>query len=109
MTLQEMGGKNQIRGLNYVSGRSLKQENQGGFMMAWGAPTGGYYSDRSTPEFDDPVQGTACQNCSMIAGLSAIAWVNPGYLKSNILNNVNQVRFFNWAGRAQPWAFSATT
>lgn len=76
--------------------------------MAWGAPSGQYYSDRSTPEFDDPVQGTACLNCSMIAGLSAIAWVNPGYIKSNIpFNNLNQVRFFNWAGRAQPWAFSA--
>ena len=75
--------------------------------MAWGGPNGQYYSDRANPEFDDPVQGTACQNCSLIAGLSALAWVNPTYLKGNILNTQNQVKFYNWAGRAQPWAFSA--
>jgi hypothetical protein len=75
--------------------------------MAWGGPNGQYYSDRSNPEFDDPVQGTSCLNCSLIAGLSALAWVNPTYLKGNILNTQNQIKFYNWAGRAQPWAFSA--
>ena len=59
-----------------------------------------YYTDRGYPEFDDPVQGTACQNCSLIAGLSALAWVNPRILKGNILNNQNQIKFYNWVGQS---------
>ena len=75
--------------------------------MAWGGAVGGLYSDRANPEFDDPVQGTACQNCSLIAGLSALAWVNPTYIKDNV--SINQVRFYNWQDRApQPWGFSPT-
>ena len=57
-------------------------------------------------KFNDPVQGTSCPNCSVIAGLSALAWVNPAYLKSNIIDANNQVKFYNWATRGQPWAFA---
>jgi hypothetical protein len=74
--------------------------------MAWGGTNGQYYSDRANPEFDDPVQGTACPNCSFVAGLSALAWVNPAYVKGNILNALNQIKFYNWPDRAQPWGFS---
>ncbi|MEI7433920.1 MAG: hypothetical protein WCJ93_06695 [Methanomicrobiales archaeon] len=75
--------------------------------MVWVGAVGGLYSDSANPEFDDPVQGTLCQNCSLIAGLSALAWVNPTYIKDNI--SINQVRFYNWQERAQqPWGFSPT-
>jgi hypothetical protein len=72
--------------------------------MVWNPAAGAYFINNV--KFNDPVQGTSCPNCSLIAGLSALAWVNPTFLKSNIIDANNQVRFYNWASRGQPWAFS---
>ena len=77
--------------------------------MAWNGPAGAYYGATGAPVFSDPVQGTGCQNCSFVAGLSALAWVNPVFLAGNIINANNAIAFYNWAGKAQPWAFTPNT
>jgi hypothetical protein len=66
------------------------------------------FADRACPEYDDPVQG-ANPNCSLIAGISACAWVGagvPGILQGNVKDGYNHytdsVSFYNGSGGLLP-------
>ena len=73
--------------------------------MAWVVPPGGTQNYINNPLFSDPVQGGNCSDCAYIAALSALAWTNPQNIAGNI--GATQITFYNWAGRAMPWAFGA--
>jgi hypothetical protein len=63
--------------------------------MVWqNAPAWPLYAHKATPEFDDPVQGSVCNNCSVIAAMTSCAWVNPANISGNFLAN-NKIRFYN--------------
>jgi len=77
--------------------------------MAWTGPASPLYGPTGAPVFSDPIQGNACPNCAFVAGLSALAWVNPGFLANTIKNALNAVNF-NWPARLpQPWGFTTNT
>ena len=72
--------------------------------MAWTGPAGAYYGPTGAPVFSDPIQGNGCPNCAFVAGMSALAWVNPGFL-AGVIQSANNAVTFNWAGKTQPWGF----
>jgi hypothetical protein len=66
--------------------------------MVWTNPVNRtLYADRANAEFDDTVQGNILTNCSLIAGMSSCAWVNPANIKitQNVTAGVDEVTLYD--------------
>jgi hypothetical protein len=68
--------------------------------MVWGGAAGNIYVPN--PEYKDPVMGGTLLNCSFVAGLSCLAWINPtNFIKNNLPDagaNQYKANFYNWNG-----------
>src|SRR5271157_1386288 len=57
--------------------------------MPWNTYPGGVlFVSPSNQMWDDPIQGAA-PDCSCIAGMAALAWVDPPLIQQNLLNALN--------------------